>query len=65
MLILAERTPNPDALKEMMQFGGTQVHHYGKSEVRVGRQMRHITVLGYNTDGAEKVARLALSKLNL
>ena len=65
--ILGERngTPNPDALKEMLQVGGTHVHLYGKSEVRVGRKMGHITVLGYNTDGAEKVARLALSKLNL
>jgi 5-(carboxyamino)imidazole ribonucleotide synthase len=65
--ILGERngTPNPDALKEMLQVGGTHVHLYGKSEVRVGRKMGHITVLGYNTDGAEKVARLALSKLIL
>jgi hypothetical protein len=27
--------------------------------------MGHITVLGYSTDGAEKVARLAMSKLQL
>ncbi|MDQ7023952.1 MAG: 5-(carboxyamino)imidazole ribonucleotide synthase [Anaerolineae bacterium] len=58
-------TPNPDALKEMLQVGGTHVHLYGKSEIREGRKMGHITVLGYSTDGAEKVARLALSKLNL
>jgi 5-(carboxyamino)imidazole ribonucleotide synthase len=65
--ILGERNgePNPDALEEVMQVGGIHVHLYGKSEVRVGRKMGHITVLGYNTDGAEKVARLALSKLKL
>jgi 5-(carboxyamino)imidazole ribonucleotide synthase len=65
--ILGERNgePNPDALKEMLQVGGTHVHLYGKREVRSGRKMGHITVLGYSTDGAEKVARLALSKLNL
>jgi 5-(carboxyamino)imidazole ribonucleotide synthase len=65
--ILGERqgTPNPDALKEMLGVGGIHVHLYGKGEIRPGRKMGHITVLGYSTDGAEKVARLALSKLNL
>jgi 5-(carboxyamino)imidazole ribonucleotide synthase len=65
--ILGERQgePNPDALAELLQVGGTHVHLYGKTEVRAGRKMGHVTVLGYSTDGAEKVARLALSKLNL
>jgi 5-(carboxyamino)imidazole ribonucleotide synthase len=65
--ILGERQgiPNPDALKEMLGVGGTHVHLYGKGEIRPGRKMGHITVLGYSTDGAEKVARLALSKLKL
>lgn len=65
--ILGEREgdPNPDAVRNVLQVGGTHVHLYGKTQVRVGRKMGHITVLGYNTDGAEKVARLALSKLNL
>jgi len=65
--ILGDRTatPRPDALKEMLAIGGTHVHLYGKSEIRPGRKMGHITVLGYSTDGAEKVARLALSKLLL
>lgn len=65
--ILGEREgdPNPDALTEVLQVGGTHVHLYGKDRVGPGRKMGHITVLGYNTDGAEKVARLALSKLNL
>src|SRR5690606_16721477 len=65
--ILGERkgTPNLESLGEVLRIGGTHLHLYGKDEVRVGRKMGHITVLGYNTDGAEKVARLALSKLNL
>jgi 5-(carboxyamino)imidazole ribonucleotide synthase len=65
--ILGERQgkPNPDALKDMLQVGGTHVHLYGKDEIRPGRKMGHITVLGYSADGAEKVARLALSKLKL
>lgn len=65
--ILGEREgdPNPDALNNTLAIGGAHVHLYGKTEVRVGRKMGHITVLGYNTDGAEKVARLALSKLDL
>jgi 5-(carboxyamino)imidazole ribonucleotide synthase len=54
-----------DALAEALQVGGIHIHLYGKTEVQVGRKMGHITALGYNTDGAEKVARLALSKLNL
>ncbi len=65
--ILGERngTPNPDALRDVLAIGGAHVHLYGKREVRVGRKMGHITVLGYSTDGAEKVAKLAMSKLNL
>lgn len=65
--ILGERQgdPNPDALRDALNVGGVHWHLYGKSEVRPGRKMGHVTVLGYNTDGAEKVGRLALSKLNL
>lgn len=65
--ILGEREGevNASALAEALQVGGTHVHLYGKEQVRPGRKMGHITVLGYNTDGAEKVARLALSKLQL
>jgi 5-(carboxyamino)imidazole ribonucleotide synthase len=67
MNILGERNgePNPQALKEALQVGGIHIHLYGKGEVRTGRKMGHITVLGYSTDGAEKVARLAMSKLQL
>jgi 5-(carboxyamino)imidazole ribonucleotide synthase len=65
--ILGERqgTPNPLALQEALSVGGTHIHLYGKREVRPGRKMGHITALGYNTEGAERVVRLALSKINL
>ncbi len=65
--ILGERQgePNPQTLEEALQVGGVHWHLYGKSEVRPGRKMGHINVLGYNIDGAEKVGRLALSKFNL
>lgn len=52
-----------DALPALLSVGGTHVHWYGKPHA-AGRKMGHITVLGYNTDGAEKVGRLALSKLD-
>jgi 5-(carboxyamino)imidazole ribonucleotide synthase len=65
--ILGERSgePNPDALREALATDGVHIHLYGKREVRPGRKMGHITVLGYSVDGAEKVARLALSRLKL
>ncbi len=65
--ILGERqgVPNTGAVADLLGVGGTHVHLYGKDEIRMGRKMGHITVLGYSADGAEKVARLALSKLNL
>lgn len=65
--ILGEREgeANTVALGEILRVGGTHLHLYGKEQVRPGRKMGHITVLGYNTDGAEKVARLALSKLQI
>ena len=65
--ILGERQgmPNPNALQEALSVGGTHIHLYGKSQVRPGRKMGHITALGYSTEGAERVVRLALSKINL
>lgn len=65
--ILGERSgpPNAAALRDALATGGVHIHLYGKHEVRPGRKMGHITVLGYSVDGAEKVARLALSRLQL
>lgn len=55
----------PDALAEALRTEGAHFHLYGKRQVRPGRKMGHITVLGYNADGAEKVAQLALSRVDL
>lgn len=65
--ILGEREgePNDDPLKQALSTEGAHIHLYGKSEVRRGRKMGHITVLGYNTGGAETVAQLALSRIKL
>lgn len=65
--MLGERngTINPDALKEALTVEGVHVHLYGKKEVRVGRKMGHMTILGYDIDSAEKVGKLAMSKLKL
>jgi 5-(carboxyamino)imidazole ribonucleotide synthase len=65
--ILGDRsgTINPDALRDALSVEGAHIHLYGKREVRPGRKMGHITALGYTTDGAEGVARLALSKVKL
>lgn len=56
---------NDNPLQEALSVGGTHFHIYGKSHVAPNEFMGHITALGYNTDGAEKVARLALSKVRL
>lgn len=63
--ILGDRsgTPSATAIKEALAIGGAHIHLYGKHDVRPGRKMGHITVLGYTADGAEKVGRLALSKI--
>lgn len=58
-------TPNDNPLQEALAVGGTHCHIYGKAQVVPGELMGHITALGYNADGAEKVARLALSKVRL
>lgn len=67
MNILGERdgTPNPQALDDILAVEGAHVHLYGKRDVRKGRKMGHITVLGYDVQGAENLAKLAMSKLNL
>lgn len=65
--ILGERSgePNPDVLREALTTEGIHLHLYGKNQVRPGRKMGHITVLGYDIQGAEGVARLALSRVHL
>lgn len=50
-------------LKDALATGGAHIHLYGSAEQDSEHQLGHITVLGYDTDGAEKVGRLALSRL--
>ena len=65
--ILAERDglPNPEAIREALATEGVHYHMYGKYELRIGRKMGHINILGYDVDSAEKLGRFALSRLNL
>lgn len=65
--IIAEQSgaPNPDPIRDALATEGAHIHIYGKQHVRASEAVGHITVLGYNTDGAEKVARLALSRVKL
>ncbi|MCU0514452.1 MAG: ATP-grasp domain-containing protein [Anaerolineae bacterium] len=53
-----------DTLRDAIAVGGTHFHLYGPRQVRPGDRPGHVTVLGYTTDGAEKVALLALSRLH-
>jgi 5-(carboxyamino)imidazole ribonucleotide synthase len=48
---------------EGLQTGGAHIHIYEHENPFPGRILGHITTLGYEADGAEKVGRLALSRL--
>jgi 5-(carboxyamino)imidazole ribonucleotide synthase len=65
--IIAEQSgvPNDNPIQEALATEGAHIHIYGKPTLAKGESAGHITVLGYNTDGAEKVARLALSRIKL
>lgn len=52
-----------ERLKDALAIGGAHIHLYGDAEMMPGSETGHITVLGYDVDGAEKVGRLALSRL--
>ncbi len=65
MLAQRHSIPHADILKDVLAIGGAHIHWYGKPQAQPGRKMGHITVLGYTADGAEKVGRLALSKIQL
>ncbi|MGB1289369.1 MAG: 5-(carboxyamino)imidazole ribonucleotide synthase, partial [Aggregatilineales bacterium] len=54
-----------EVIRDVFMTEGTHIHWYGKTQMRPGTKLGHITVLGYNTDGAEKVGRLALSRVKL
>ncbi|MCS6837052.1 MAG: ATP-grasp domain-containing protein [Anaerolineae bacterium] len=57
--------PNPNVLAEALQTEGVHVHWYGHPRALTGRRMGHINILGYSTDGAEKVGLYCLSRVHL
>jgi len=67
MTMIAEQSgeANPHALRDAFSTEGVHFHLYGYDEIQANRIHGHATVLGYNVDGAEKVARLALSRVKL
>lgn len=63
VMISGEASVASERLKDALATGGAHIHLYGDAEMMPGNQIGHITVLGYDADGAEKVGRLALSRL--
>ena len=65
--MISERAgvPNPDTLREGLQTEGVHFHLYGVPSLRVGLRAGHVNILGYSTDGAEKVGLLCLSRVHL
>ena len=65
--ILGERqgTTRADGIADALSVPNAHVHIYGKRDVRVGRKMGHVTVLGDSLDEAEKRARQAVELINL
>lgn len=65
--ILGEREgkANPDGIREALAIPNAHVHLYAKRDVRKGRKMGHVTVLGESLDDSEKLARQAVEAINL
>lgn len=63
VMISGESSVASERLKDALATGGAHIHLYGDADKMPENQVGHITVLGYDTDGAEKVGRLALSRL--
>lgn len=55
----------PDALAAALTIPGAHIHLYGKREVRLGRKLGHVTVLGSSLDEAEQRARQAAELVTL
>jgi 5-(carboxyamino)imidazole ribonucleotide synthase len=51
------------AARPALIMTGAHVHIYGKKEVRIGRKMGHVTVLGTNLAEAEQIAQAAAEKV--
>jgi 5-(carboxyamino)imidazole ribonucleotide synthase len=54
-----------DGIKAALNIPDAHLHLYGKREVRVGRKMGHVTVLGNSLEEAEILARQAVNLVNL
>lgn len=56
---------NQDGIASALAVPGAHVHLYGKRQVRIGRKMGHITVLGDSLAAAETRAVEAAARVNL
>lgn len=56
---------NADGIAAALAVPGAHVHLYGKRQVRTGRKMGHITVLGDSLEAAETRAIVAAARVNL
>lgn len=54
-----------DAACDALVIDGVHMHIYGKRDVRIGRKMGHVTVLGDNIDDAEDAAHTAAGLVKL
>ncbi|MDX1995966.1 MAG: 5-(carboxyamino)imidazole ribonucleotide synthase [bacterium] len=65
--LLGQRTGGVEnsAIREALRVSGAQIHLYGKRDVRPGRKMGHITVLGKTLQEAETVAQRAANAVRL
>ncbi len=65
--LLGQREGKTDVngICEALTVSGAHVHLYGKREVRTGRKMGHITVLGDSLEQAEAVAQQAANLVRL
>lgn len=58
-------TAHPEGIRAGLAVQGAHIHLYGKREVRVGRKMGHVTVLGTSLEEAEALARRAADLVEL
>jgi 5-(carboxyamino)imidazole ribonucleotide synthase len=56
---------NGDAAKAALSVPGAHVHLYGKRDVRVGRKLGHVTVMGDTVEECEILARRAAEGVDL
>lgn len=65
--LLGERNGpiDPWGMRAVLGVPGVHLHLYGKREVRIGRKMGHLTVLGDSVETAEAIARAAATEITL